>query len=209
MTPAEAGRRDTACYAQEEKNKQPAGLKKRMTLEKQLEMRPTERQRPNQGPSYRVRSVDSILEPVRSTVARARACVFKSEFQAVLLFLPPSSGTSPPAAHSSPGSSWRLAGAPAPPRSPVTNPLARQELLAWSLWPPKAHREASAYYNSSMSAQEGRDGHHEHVPGVRLRCGQPAHLLAVPPFNAELSDHRFAEHVLLGCCTITGFMEKP
>ena len=83
-----------------------------------------------------------------------------------------------------------------------------QELLAWSLQPPKAHHEASMYYNTFTSTQEGRDGDCGYVPKVRVRCRQHTHLLVVTPLNAKLPDHRFDEHMLFGYYTITGLMGK-
>lgn len=61
------------------------------------------------------------------------------------------------------------------PDPPVTNPVAMQEMLPWSLWLPHTYHKASTYYNSSTSAQEGRERDGRCVPRVRVRGRQHAH----------------------------------
>ena len=80
----------------------PAWLKKRMILEKWLEMRPTGRWRPDQRCSYGARSVDIILETRRSAVAWIRSKLSSYYSLPTLGFR--RLGTSPSTVHPSPDS---------------------------------------------------------------------------------------------------------
>lgn len=131
-------------------------------------MRPSGRWRPDQGCSYGAMSVNIILETRRTLCHHALNWV---PITLSLLWDIPGLGH-PQLLHFPlqihPTSLQLLLY----PDLPITNPAVMQELLAWSLQPPKAHHEASLYYNTFISPQKGRDGHCRYVPRVRVRCRQ-------------------------------------
>lgn len=179
----------------------PIRLKKRMALEKRLEMRSKRRRRPDQGCSYGARIVDVTLETRRSVVAWTRSKLSSYYSLPTLGF--PRLGMSPPTAPPSPDSSYVFTGTPLPTRCPDYKPCCHAGATGLLSSATKAHHEALMYYSTSTAAQGGRAGHCGYVPLVRVRCREHIHLLVVPLLNGKLPDHRFAEHMLFGYCPVT------